>query len=165
MLVRRLARPMLASMFISGGVNALKNPGPHAEIAEPVASPTARILPIPLPEDSEQLVKIDAGVKIVGGLLLAFGRVPRLASLALAGSLVPTTLAGHRWWEEKDPAAKVDQQIHFFKNVGLLGGLLLAAVDTEGRPGLGWRTQHAAHHATDSTHRASRRVKGALPIG
>jgi hypothetical protein len=26
-----------------------------------------------------------------------------------------------------------------------MGGLLLAAVDTEGRPGVAWRARHAAH--------------------
>src|SRR4051812_30159596 len=36
MLVRRLARPMLASVFISEGIDTLRNPGPRAEMAEPV---------------------------------------------------------------------------------------------------------------------------------
>ncbi len=93
------------------------------------------------------LVKIDAGVKIVAGSLLAMGKVPRLASAALAASLIPTTLAGHRFWEETDPQKKADQQIHFFKNVGLLGGLLIAAADTEGKPSLGWRGRRAAKRA------------------
>jgi hypothetical protein len=31
--------------------------------------------------------------------------------------------------------------MHFLKNLGLLGGLLLAAADTEGRPSIGWRAE------------------------
>jgi putative oxidoreductase len=57
---------------------------------------------------------------------------------------VPTTLAGHRFWEEDDPARRHQQQIHFFKNLGLLGGLVLAAADTGGAPSLGWRARRAA---------------------
>ena len=99
---------------------------------------------LPLPSDTDQLVKINAGVQVVAGVLLAIGRVPRLAACALAGSLVPTTLAGHRFWEEEDGTRRAQQQIHFVKNLGLLGGLVLAAVDTEGAPSLGWRARRAA---------------------
>ncbi len=116
---------------------------------------------LPLPDDSEKLVKINAGVQVGAGLLLAIGRFPRLAAIALAGSIVPTTLAGHRFWEEDDPSARSKQQVQFLKNVGLLGGLIFAAVDTGGAPSLGWRAR-----------RTARKVKGsaaaavdALPIG
>lgn len=150
-LVRRLARPMLAAIFISGGVEQLRRPAAIAPAAEPVAPKAARALPINLPEDPEQLVKIDGAAKLAGGTLLASGRFPRLAALVLAGSLVPTTLAGHRFWEEQDAERRQEQQIHFLKNLGLLGGLLLAAVDTEGRPSLRWRARRAAHGAQKRT--------------
>ena len=80
---------------------------------------------------------------MVGGLALATGRFPRLAALVLAASLAPTTYAGHRFWEEKDKTQRANQQIHFFKNVSMFGGLLIAAVDTEGKPGVAWRASHA----------------------
>jgi hypothetical protein len=57
---------------------------------------------------------------------------------------VPTTLAGHQFWNESDPAQKANHRVHFFKNVSMLGGLLLAAVDTEGKPGVAWRTRRTA---------------------
>ncbi len=163
MLVRRIARPMLAGIFIAGGASALRNPHPETQAARPVAPPMARRLPIPLPEDPEQLVKIDAGVKVVGGLALATGRMPRLASLALAGSLVPTTLAGHRFWEEGDPARKQEQMQHFLKNVGLLGGLLLATVDTAGRPSLGWRARRAGRSAAAASAVSAAAARKRLP--
>ena len=34
--------------------------------------------------------------------------------------------------------------MHFLKNVGLLGGLILAAFDTEGEPSLAWRAKRQA---------------------
>ena len=61
----------------------------------------------------------------------------------LAASLVPTTAAGHRFWEETDPDHPGDQRLHFLKNVSMLGGLLIAAVDTEGKPGVAWRAKRA----------------------
>ena len=164
MLVRRLARPMLAAVFIGGGVNALRDPGPQADAAEPVAPPAARAFPLPLPEDPHQLVRIDAGVKIVAGLALATGRLPRLASLVLAGSLVPTTLAAHRFWEA-NPADRENQLQHFLKNVGLLGGLLVAAVDTGGAPSLGWRARRAARTAAASGATTVAAARRALPVG
>jgi hypothetical protein len=63
---------------------------------------------------------------------------------------VPTTLAGHRFWE-KEGADRQQQLIHFLKNLGLVGALLLAAVDTEGKPSVGWRARRAARRATDAT--------------
>ena len=151
MILRRVARPMLAAIFISGGIEALRSPQTHARVAKPVleavepaVDQAAEIAPLEGRPDDETLVKIDAGVKIVAGTMLAFGKFPRLASTALAASLVPTTLAGHRFWEEDDPEVRAQQQIHFLKNVGLLGGLLIAAGDTHGKPSLGWRARKAA---------------------
>ena len=61
--------------------------------------------------------------------MLAMGRAPRLASLALAGSLVPTTLAGHSYWTIEDPATRKIQRIQFHKNLAMIGGLIFAALD------------------------------------
>jgi uncharacterized membrane protein YphA (DoxX/SURF4 family) len=162
--VRRLARPLLASTFISGGLDVLRNPEPRVAVAETVAAPLAKKVPY-LPEDTEQLVKINAIVQVGAGTMLALGRFPRLSAALLAGSLVPTTLAGHRFWEATDPATRKQQQVHFFKNLGMLGGLMLAAVDTEGRPGLAWRARHASHHAADSTRRARKVAKLEAKVG
>jgi putative oxidoreductase len=144
---RTLARPLLASMFIMGGADALLHPESKSERAKDVGPKMAA--PLGLPEDPETLVKINGAVQIGAGSLLALGKVPRLASVALAASLVPTTLAGHRFWEETDERARAMQRIQFFKNLSMLGGLLLAAVDTGGRPSLSWRAHRAAEHAAD----------------
>lgn len=144
-IVRRLARPMLAAMFVQGGVAQLRHPGQLVEDAAPVVHALSG--PLRLPDDPELLVRANGAAQAGAGTLLALGRVPRLSSLVLAVSLVPTTYAAHRFWEEKDPANKAAQRTAFLKNVGLLGGLLIASVDTEGRPGLSWRAQRAAKDA------------------
>jgi uncharacterized membrane protein YphA (DoxX/SURF4 family) len=101
----------------------------------------------PIPTDATTLVRINAVAQITAAAALATGRAPRLASTVLAASLLPTTAAGHRFWEESDPATRSNQKVHFFKNVSMMGGLLLAGVDTEGRPGLAWRARRAASDA------------------
>lgn len=146
---RLIARPLLASTFVVGGANALKNAPALAAKAKPV---TDRLRPmlekaapqVKIPEDTVTLVRINAGAQILAAVALARGRAPRLSSTVLAASLLPTTVAGHQFWKESDPAARANQQIHFFKNLSMLGGLLLAAVDTEGRPGVAWRARNAA---------------------
>lgn len=146
---RFIARPMLASMFVAGGVTALKNTEAAAIRAKPVTDavvPVAQKLApsVPIPTDPKTLVRINAATQIGAGLALATGHAPRLSALTLAATLVPTTAAGHRFWEESDPDAKANQRIHFFKNVSMLGGLIIASFDTEGRPGLAWRAKRAA---------------------
>lgn len=146
-LTRRLARPMLAAIFVNGGIDTLSNPERRVELAKPVASEISEKIG-PLPDNTETLVKVNAAVQIVGGVLLALGWFPRLAATLLAGSLVPTTLAGHRFWEIDDAATAAQQRTQFLKNLGLLGGLILAMVDTEGAPSVTWRAKRAARRAT-----------------
>lgn len=229
MILRRIARPLLATIFISEGIESLRDPGSRAEAAEPVidlvaeaARPGAQKLAAassdaveaattavdervevavgtssrskatgtpadgsavdgpsstgaataaegvadhvhdatsavrtqvhavahggPLPFDAESYVRVNAAVQLGAGILLASGRLPRLSSAALAATLVPTTLANHRFWEAEGEERRV-QRIQFQKNLSLVGGLLLAAADTEGRPGLRWRADHAGDQA------------------
>ncbi|MEJ7833278.1 MAG: DoxX family protein [Nocardioides sp.] len=152
-LSRLLARPMLSSIFVVGGINALRNTASHAEAAAPV---TDKLVPklkkavpqVPIPSDPATLVRVHAVVQILAAVALTRGRAPRLSSAMLAASLVPTTLAGHRFWEvNDDKSERAEQQVHFFKNVSLLGGLLIAAGDTDGKPGVAWRARRVAKDA------------------
>src|SRR3954451_23972322 len=109
-LTRRLARPMLASTFVFGGIQALKNTPALAEASKPVNDGirdlAEKVAPqVHLPEDVRTLVLTTAGVHIAAGLGLATGRAPRLCAWALAATVVPTTVAGHPFWKEKDKAA------------------------------------------------------------
>jgi putative oxidoreductase len=142
-LSRRIARPLLASIFVVGGWDALWNPAGKAKKAESVSQPLSQSVGIDR-LDAETLVRVNGAVQIGGGLLLAVGKFRRLAAFALIGSIVPTTYAGHRFWEESDPTTRAQQKVHFLKNLGLLGGLILAAFDTEGEPSLGWRAKRQA---------------------
>jgi uncharacterized membrane protein YphA (DoxX/SURF4 family) len=147
--IRLIARPMLASMFVAGGLDAVAHPSgkvPKAEkVTDAVPTLAQKLAPgLPVPTDPATLVRINGGVQVLAGLALATGRLPRVSALVLAASLVPTTYAGHPFWAEQDKAARAMQRVQFFKNVSMMGGLLLAGVDTEGRPGVAWRARRAA---------------------
>jgi putative oxidoreductase len=178
-LVRRIARPLLASTFIFGGVDALRNPASKAPAADKLdiaSKPGMDLLNI---TSTEQAVRVNAAAQVAGGSLLALGKFPRLAALILAGSIVPTTLAGHRFWEEDDSTMKKGQQLHFLKNASMLGGLLLASVDTAGKESLAHKTKRvtrrskrkAAKTAARAAAKASKKqaaathmVREALPV-
>src|SRR5512133_2607779 len=121
--LRAAGRAALAAMFITGGADALLDPGPRA--------PRAAELGLPL--EPELAVRVNGATMLVAGTALAVGAWPRLAAAALAGTLVPTTLAGHPYWRVADPAARRQQRTHFFKNVGLFGGALLVLAERPAR--------------------------------
>jgi uncharacterized membrane protein YphA (DoxX/SURF4 family) len=146
-IARRVARPLLASEFIYGGIDAVRHPETKVEAAKAVTDPLRDWVPA-LPDDTATLVRLNGMVQVGAGGLLALGKFPRLASIALIGSIVPTTFAGHRFWEETEDEARAQQRTHFLKNLGLLGGLILAALDTEGAPSIGWKTRRQAERVS-----------------
>ncbi|MEO3759236.1 DoxX family protein [Mycobacterium sp. B14F4] len=161
MLIRRIARPMLSAAFIARGVDALRSPKPAADAARPTLEGLGK-LPDPVgtnvPSNAETVARINAAVQIGGGLLLATGKLPRAASAALALSVVPGSLGGHTFWSETDPQRKADERRAFITDISLIGGLIIAAVDTEGKPSLGWRGRRAARKVSEA-------VTAALPAG
>ena len=152
---------MLSAIFVSSGVKVLLSPDSRTATASRV---TDRLGPLiekvdpRLPSDTRTLVRLKAGTDVVAGLLLATGHLTRPAAAALAVNLIPTTVAGHPFWSvPKEQRAA--QQVQFLKNLGLLGGLLLAAADTEGKPGLKYRTTHAVDRSQRNVRRAVRTAK------
>ncbi|GAA0563231.1 hypothetical protein GCM10010172_53210 [Paractinoplanes ferrugineus] len=160
--VRTAARALLASVFVVSGVRVLMNPGEkRVELARGVTdkvTPLLEKIDPRIPSDARTLVRIKAASDVVAGLALATGRLTRPAAAVLAAGLVPTTIAGHSFWSYDKPE-RAAQEIHFLKNISLLGGLLLAAVDTEGRPGLAYRTSHAASRSKREVKRAVKTAK------
>jgi putative oxidoreductase len=115
---------------------------PLAEQAAPLLSKVdARLT------DPKTLVQLNGVVQMTAGLLLATGTAPRPAATMLAGTLIPATIVSHPFWKAPTPGIKRTEQVQFAKNLGLLGGLLLAAADTAGSPSLGWRARRAINEA------------------
>ena len=149
---------MLASIFIIQGLDAVLHPDKKVPAAEPVVRPIAERASF-VPDDVEQVVRLNGAVQLVAGSMLALGRVPRLSALAIAASLLPTTYAGHRFWETDDKQERTQQRIHFLKNVSIFGGLLIAAADTGGNPSLAWRGRHAVSSAKRDVALAAKSAK------
>jgi len=125
--LRHPARLLTGSTYVLLGFDALRAPGTRVDQAAEVLSAIRTY--VPLPKDDELVVRGNAAVQVLAGGLLVLGIAPRLSALALAGSLVPTTLAGHSYWKLEDPDARKIQRIQFHKNMALIGGLLFAALD------------------------------------
>lgn len=137
-LTRRIPSALLAPMFISGGWDAAIRPKGKVGKASVVTEDVIETLG--LDAETEQLVRLNGSVQVVAGVMLAAGVLPRVAAAVLAGSLVPTTLAGHRFWAEEDPKDRAMQRIQFLKNLAMLGGLLLVVAG--GEPGFVERHRH-----------------------
>jgi uncharacterized membrane protein YphA (DoxX/SURF4 family) len=145
--LRGLARTLLAGTFVVGGLSAWKRSKALAGTAAPVTEPIESRLRLGL--TSEQMVQANAAVQVVGGGLFALGVWPRALALVLGASLVPTTIAGHAFWEA-DGEERRAQRIQFLKNAGLLGGLVFAALDTGGRPSVFWSSRKAIGDAAEA---------------
>jgi uncharacterized membrane protein YphA (DoxX/SURF4 family) len=137
---------MMASIFVIQGFDTFRHPEKVAPRAEAVVRPLADRFTA-VPAKTEDAVRLNGAVQMVAGTLLALGRFPRLSALALAATLVPTTAAGHRFWEAEEDADRNQQRIHFLKNLSMFGGLLIAAADTSGKPSVAWRARHGAQTA------------------
>ena len=111
---RRAGQALLGTMFVKLGLDAARSPGPRVE--------KAANLGVPKPELA---VRGNGAAMVAGGAALTLNKVPRLAALGLLASMIPTTMAGHPFWELEGAERKA-QEIQFYKNLGLIGGLLLA---------------------------------------
>jgi uncharacterized membrane protein YphA (DoxX/SURF4 family) len=119
---------MIATIFIVSGLDVLANPEPRAKIAKPVVDKVASVVRF-APTDPVDAVRLNAAVHLGAGVLLAAGVMSRLSALALAVSMIPTTVAGHPFWELDDPLKRSQQRVQFLKNLGILGGLVVLAFD------------------------------------
>jgi uncharacterized membrane protein YphA (DoxX/SURF4 family) len=158
--LRGLARTLLASIFVVGGISAWKRSSKLAAPAEQVVQPVRDAMPGS--PSTEQLVRANAGVQVAAGALFALGIAPRVMAIVLGASLVPTTLAGHRFWELDDEAEVAQQRIQFFKNAGLIGGLVFAALDTGGRPSVFWSGRKAAEGAAATVAATTQSLRDSL---
>lgn len=160
MLLRRIARPLLAAAFVADGWRAVRHPREEVENipqAEQRLAAVGQKLPITL--DPQMLVRGLGVVKIGAGVLLGLGLAPRAAAGVLAVLQAPA-LASHPVWE-RGPEAGANRATHvtaLIKDGALLGAALLAAADTAGKPSLVWRLDDArdrtvrkASHTTQKT--------------
>ncbi len=179
MLLRRLARPLLATSFVYDGVQAAMHPAEHAAAArQGSALVSERLGASPLSEAQvKALVRAHGVATAVLGLALAVGKAPRTAALALAALTVPLAVVNQPFTSEG--AEREERTAKFARNLGAIGAAVIAGVDLEGRPGISYRVSHAgtaaartartarqsasfaSHRAGDSVAAAARRAEKA----
>ena len=84
---------------------------------------------LPLPQIGAIIAIV---VELGGGLMLAIGFKARWAALALAIFTLAAAFMFHDYWAA-DAAQKMGQQINFWKNISITGGMLLAFAFGPGR--------------------------------
>lgn len=144
-MIRKLARPMLGAMFVAGGYGTVMDPERVSSKAEPVVDALSERVP-GVPRDAVTAVRLNGAVQAAAGTMLSLGILPRASAAALAGSLLPTTAAGHRFWEIDEGADRAQQRVHFLKNLAMFGGLLFAATDRPAKRHK--RSTHSKPHST-----------------
>ena len=164
-LMRFAARSMLASFFVVQGAKAVVNPEPLVADAEPIARsfvPLAqRVAPASLagyvPDDTKTLVRASGVAQVVGGLMLATGIGRRLGASVLGLSMVPHVLASR----PSKAASITEREIskaQLLRNVALLGGAILASLDTQGKPSLAWLAADRRDRLTAEAQRTGRQL-------
>lgn len=135
-----IGRILAGSYFLYSGVHHFVDLAPMARIVAHKG--------VPYPTWAVAL----AGVLLIfGGLSLLLGWLPRLGIAALVLFLVPVTLVMHQFWHEEG-MARMNDLIHFTKNMGLLGAVMALVGVPEPWPlsvrsQVHWRTRVWRPHA------------------
>ena len=112
-LVLLLGRLLMAALFLPSGISKLLG------FAGFAASLATKGLPYP-----EAWAAAAVAIEVLGPVALILGFLPRSTALLLIAFVVMASGTSHRYWEFTEAAARRAQEISFYKNVGIIAGLL-----------------------------------------
>ncbi len=115
-----VGRLLMAFLFLPAGISKI---GGFAGTVGYIASKG-----LPLPTAGAAIAIL---VEVLGGLALIAGFGTRVAALALAGFTLVATVIFHNFWGMPADQVMV-QQLMFFKNIAVVGGLLVLAAHGAG---------------------------------
>jgi uncharacterized membrane protein YphA (DoxX/SURF4 family) len=153
MLLRHVARPMLASWFVYDGVQTALKPAEHVRAARDGVELVQRGTGVDASLSEPQvttLVRVHGAATAVAGLCLGLGKAPRTAALALAALSVPLAVVNQPF-TTRGPERQ-ERARRFVANLGAMGAALIAGADYEGRPGVQWRLAKARHDLSRTAH-------------
>ncbi|MFM0643557.1 DoxX family protein [Paraburkholderia bryophila] len=116
-----VARVLLMVLFVMFGWSKLTG------FSGTVAYMTSSGAPVP-----ELSAVIAVVMEFVVGVALLVGFFTRPLALLLAVYTLGTAIIGHHYWNMTG-AMQYDNMIHFYKNISIIGGLLLLAVTGAGK--------------------------------
>ena len=116
-----VARVLLMALFVMFGWSKLTG------FSGTVAYMTSSGAPVP-----ELSAVIAVVMELVVGIALLVGFFTRPLALLLAVYTLGTAIIGHHYWNMTG-AMQYDNMIHFYKNISIIGGLLLLAVTGAGK--------------------------------
>lgn len=122
-----IGRVLFAMIFLASAMGHFKNADGMAGYAASKGVKSAK-----------PLVQLTGVMLAVGALSVLLGVYAQLGVLLLIAFLIPTTLIMHAFWKETDPMAKMNEQVAFFKNLGLIGGGIFLYVLLENVAGMSY---------------------------
>ncbi len=116
-----LARLLMAALFLPSGIAKAMNFAPFAESLADKGLPYAEVW-----------AYAAVAAEILGPIALILGVFPTYTALLLLVFVAVATGISHRFWEFADAGARRGQEISFYKNVGIVAGLLFYCVGGAG---------------------------------
>ncbi len=107
-----IARVSIAAIFITAGISKLMN---YDDTAKYMVANGFTMVPL--------FLFGAAAIELIGGVFLIIGFKIRWAAFVLLAFLIPTTLIFHAFWTQEG-AARAINEIMFFKNLAIFGGLI-----------------------------------------
>jgi putative oxidoreductase len=108
-----IGRLVFGGFFLYNGINHLKERKQLGQYAG------AKNVPMP-----EVAVTATGVALIAGGTSILLGVKPKLGAAAIAGFLAGVSPVMHNFWNVQDPNQRMNEMVHFSKNLALLGGAL-----------------------------------------
>ncbi|HEX2539135.1 MAG TPA: DoxX family protein [Pseudolabrys sp.] len=115
-----VARIMIGLIFVMSGWSKLMN------FSGAVAGIAKRGVP-------EFIAYLAPPVEFFGGLAIMLGLFTEAAAILMVVFTIVATITSHRYWEIGDAAQYRVQNTNFWKNVTMMGGMLLLFVTAGGR--------------------------------
>jgi putative oxidoreductase len=116
-----LARIALAVLFLWGGVMKLLD---YAGFVGYLHAKGVPFVQIGAP--------IATAIEVIGAIMLIVGFLIRPLGIVMAIYTVITAILGHDFWNVADASLQREMIIHFWKNIGIVGGFLLLFVTGAG---------------------------------
>ncbi|HWS16481.1 MAG TPA: DoxX family protein [Candidatus Elarobacter sp.] len=108
-----IGRLVFGGFFLYNGINHLKE---RKSLGQFAGSKN-----VPMPEVAVAATGVGL---IAGGASILLGVKPKLGAAAIAGFLVGVSPVMHNFWSVQDPNQRMNEMVHFSKNMALLGSAL-----------------------------------------